>query len=131
MNSFIACAKTTAVTLLAAYIAIKLVVSFWAFAFVSDLTQVVVFGILWINYIATVYIGMVAGFLGARFEKQHPVPTAIVAALLVELLILSIGAGLRHDSLTHTVAHCIAAVLLAALIAWRRSSRAEPVAQAD
>jgi hypothetical protein len=131
VKSFIACAKTTAVTLLAGYMAIKLFVFVWAIAFDSDLTKVVIYGILWIDYIATVFIGMVAGFLAARFDRVHPVPTGIVAALLVELLILSVGAGLRYDSLNHTVAHLVAAVLLAALIAWWRSRPAASAPQAN
>jgi hypothetical protein len=124
MSSFIACAKTTAVTILSGYVAIKGLAIFWALAMLNDDTVLITDSMRWMSFVATVFVGVVAGLVGAYYDRAHPVINAVIAALLAELLNLSIGAGLRDDPVVRTVAHTAAAAVLAGLIAAWRSRRA-------
>jgi hypothetical protein len=123
MSSVIACAKTAAASLLAGYLGIRIFTFLLGLALVGGHGSALDFGVLWINHIATVFIGLTAGLFGAHFDRRNPLLTAAVAATLVQLLNLSIGAGLRDGSLLRNVSMTVVAAGIAALLAWWRSRR--------
>jgi hypothetical protein len=124
MNSFIACAKAAAVTIFVAYTAFKVFAGVWLWAFESEEHGVAWNMILWLDHGTTALIAILCGFLGARFDRSHPVATAVVAAILVELLHVSIGGGLRDQPLQGFVSTLVAALLAAAIAWWKSGLRA-------
>jgi uncharacterized membrane protein len=126
MKSFIACAKTCALILVIGFFAIQGFALIWAAAFFGDMPSIAAYSILWLDYLATAFIAIMAGTFGPHFDRQHPIVTSAAAAGLVALLNGSVGAGLR-DSPAKTVAWTLATIGLAAAIAWWRSRRAPPL----
>jgi len=131
MRSFVACAKTTCASLLLTFAAFQGFALLWFLTLTSGMSRVAYHGIMWLDWLTIAFIGASSGYFGAHFDRQRPIPTAVVAAALVELLHASIGAGLVSDFALQTVASVAAAAGIAALIAWLRSRRAQPPPQAE
>src|SRR5262245_51438856 len=94
MNSFIACAKTCAVTLIVWLLAFQAFAVLFTLAVYAESTTLMVKTVFNLDTGTTVVIGLAAGWFGAGFDRQRPLLTAAISAALVELLHASIGGGL-------------------------------------
>ena len=132
MKSFVGCAKTTAYTLFFTFIAFQLLALAWTMALGrGEFRTFSVYSILWLNEITTVFIGIAAGFLATRHERQRPVLIAVIAAAMVELLHASASGAFRLDHPLKTLAVTAVCAAIAAGVAWFRLRLAPSAVQEE
>jgi hypothetical protein len=124
MRSFVACAKITAFTIFFTFVSFQFFALAWTLALGYESRTLALYGMLWLNQITTVFIGVAAGVLAPRHEDQRPIIIAAISAMLVELLHASASGAIRSDRPLKTLAITAACAALAAGIAWLRARRA-------
>ena len=94
MNPFVAVAKVTFSTIVAAFTTFMAICLIWYASLLLEFSQIMVFVFWRINEITTACIGLAAGWYVARYyARVIPFVNAAVSALLVELLHASISGG--------------------------------------
>ena len=120
MSPFVAVAKVTFSTIVAAFTAFMAICVIWYASLLLDFSQFMVFVFWRINEITTTCIGLAAGWYAARYyHRVVPYVNAALSALLVELLHASISGGrTTFETPLKLVATLAIAAGIAVVTAW-------------